>query len=53
MSSQLRDKFLLYQIQTKRDANAYGELYDKYVAGIFRFISFKVNSREEAQYLTS
>lgn len=53
MSSQLRDKYLLYQIQTKRDSNAYGELYDKYVAGIFRFISFKVGSREEAQDLTS
>ncbi len=53
MSSQLRDKYLLYQIQTKRDANAYAELYDRYVAGLFRFISFKVNSKEEAQDLTS
>ena len=53
MSSQLRDKYLVYQIQTKRDQKAYGELYDTYVAGIYRFISFKVNSKEEAQDLTS
>lgn len=53
MSSQLRDKYLIYLIQTKRDAQAYAELYDKYVSGIYRFISFKVNSKEEAQDLTS
>ncbi len=53
MSSKLRDKYLLYRIQTKRDAQAYGELYDTYVAGIYRFISFKVSSKEEAQDLTS
>lgn len=53
MSSQLRDKYLIYLIQTKRDANAYAELYDKYVSGIYRFISFKVNSADEAQDLTS
>ncbi|MCX6780792.1 MAG: RNA polymerase sigma factor [Candidatus Magasanikbacteria bacterium] len=53
MSSQLRDKYLIYRIQTKRDAEAYAELYDTYVAGIYRFISFKVSSKEEAQDLTS
>jgi RNA polymerase sigma-70 factor (ECF subfamily) len=53
MSSLLRDKILLYRIQTKRDAQAYAELYDTYVAGIYRFISFKVSSKEEAQDLTS
>src|SRR3989344_792414 len=53
MSSLLRDKYLIYRIQTKRDAQAYAELYDRYVSGIYRFISFKVNSKEEAQDLTS
>ncbi len=53
MSSVLRDKYLLYRIQSKRDAEAYAELYDRYVAAIYRFISFKVNSKEEAQDLTS
>lgn len=53
MSSLLRDKYLLYRIQTKRDAQAYAELYDTYVEGIYRFISFKVSSKEEAQDLTS
>lgn len=53
MSSQLRDKYLLYRIQTKRDPDAYAELYDKNVAGVYRFISFKVGSREEAEDITS
>lgn len=53
MSSLLRDKYLIYRIQTKRDAQAYAQLYDAYVGCIYRFISFKVNSVEEAQDLTS
>ncbi len=53
MSSQLHDKYLIYRIQTKRDAQAYAELYDKYVAGVFRFVSFKVASAEEAEDITS
>lgn len=53
MSSQLRDKLLLYRIQTKRDAEAYAELYDTYVAGVYRFVSFKVATRELAEDITS
>ncbi len=53
MSSKLQEKVLLYRIQTKRDATAYAELYDAHVAGVFRFISYKVNGREEAEDLTS
>lgn len=53
MSSKLREKYLLYRIQTKRDATAYGELYDGHVAGVFRFISFRVGSKEEAEDITS
>lgn len=53
MTSQLRDKYLLYRVQIKRDRSAYAELYDKNVAGVYRFISFKVGSREDAEDLTS
>lgn len=49
----MHDKYLIYLIQTKRDAEAYAELYDRYVTGVFRFVSFKVNSAEEAEDITS
>ncbi len=49
----LKEKILLYKIQTNRDAEAYGELYDLYIEKIYRFIFFKVNNKEEAEDLTS
>ncbi|TAL19765.1 RNA polymerase sigma factor [Patescibacteria group bacterium] len=49
----LREKLLLYRIRVKRDAGAFGRLYDAYVQRIYRFIFFKVPSAEEAQDLTS
>lgn len=49
----LKEKFLLYKIQAKQDADAFAELYDKYIGEIYRFIFFKVSHREEAQDLTS
>lgn len=53
MSNRLREKYLLYLIQIKRDQKAYAELYDLCVASIYRFIYFKVASKEEAEDLTS
>lgn len=35
------------------DKEAFGRLYDLYVKPIYRFVYFKVNSREEAEDLTS
>lgn len=49
----MHDKYLIYRVQTKRDAQAYAELYDTYVAGVFRFVAYKVGSREEAEDITS
>lgn len=53
MSNRLREKYLLYLVQTKRDQKAYAELYDLHVASIYRFIYFKVASKEETEDLTS
>jgi len=49
----IEEKLLLYKIITKRDADSYGILYDKYVERIYRFIYFKVQSREDAEDVTS
>lgn len=49
----IKEKFLLYKIQAKQDADAFAELYDRYIGEIYRFIFFKVSHREEAQDLTS
>lgn len=35
------------------DKEAFGQLYDLYVKPIYRFVYYKVNSREEAEDLTS
>jgi len=50
--SNLKEKILYSQIQRK-DRDAFVKAYDLYVKQIYRFIFFKVNSREEAEDLTS
>jgi len=50
---QLIDQFLLYRIRTKRDAEAFGRLYDRYAAAIYRFVFHKVSSPEKAEDITS
>ena len=49
----LQEKFLIYKVRQHKDADAYGKLYDYYVDRIFRFVYFKVGTREEAEDLTS
>lgn len=49
----IEEKLLLYKIITKRDADSYGILYDRYVERIYRFIYFKVQNREDAEDVTS
>jgi len=49
----IEEKLLLYKIITKRDADSYGILYDKYIERIYRFIYFKVQNREDAEDVTS
>lgn len=53
MHGRLKEKFLLFRIWAKKDAAAFGELYDAYVNRIYRFIYFKVPTADIAEDLTS
>lgn len=53
MSNFLTEKILLYRIFTKKDPEAYAELYDIYVQRIYRFVFFKVSNHENAEDITS
>lgn len=43
----------LVDLAKEGDAEAFGQLYDHYVTGIFRFIYYRVGSRQLAEDLTS
>ncbi len=43
----------LVELARGGDAEAFGQLYDHYVAGVFRFIYYRVGSRQLAEDLTS
>ena len=49
----LHERRLLRAIIVKKDAQAYGEMYDKYADKMYRFILFKVSDTESAQDITS
>ena len=49
----LVDQYLLYRIRAKRDADAFGKLYDRYVNSIYRFVYLKLPSKEVAEDVTS
>lgn len=51
-SSDHQDKVLLIQA-SQGDANSFGTLFDKYHAKIYRFIFFKISSKEIAEDLAS
>jgi RNA polymerase sigma-70 factor (ECF subfamily) len=51
--NKISEKLLLYRIQAKQDSEAFGQLYDTYVKQIYRFVYFKVSSREEAEDVTA
>lgn len=53
LKEKLTEKKLLFEIITRKDAESYAQLYDMYVEKIYRFIYFKVSSKEEAQDLTA
>lgn len=53
MLSSISENILLYKLKAHKDPNAFAALYDIYVKRIFRFIYFKVSSREEAEDITS
>lgn len=48
----LKEQLLLFRAKNG-DRNAFGQIYDYYVKPIYRFIYFKVPTREDAEDLTS
>ena len=53
MSTPIQERLWLYRIRSRRDSEAYGLIYDRYVAQLYRFILFKVGDEEDAKELTS
>lgn len=53
MQRKVEEKILVYKIRTKQDPEAFGKLYDLYVEKIYRFVYFKISSKEEAEDITS
>ncbi|MDX9893213.1 MAG: RNA polymerase sigma factor [Patescibacteria group bacterium] len=51
-SSKFQEKLLLLRLK-KKDPEAFSKIYDLYVTPIYRFIYFKVASRQDAEDLTS
>lgn len=51
-SSKFKEKILLIRLK-KKDPDAYAEIYDLYVTPIYRFIYFKVPTKQDAEDLTS
>ncbi len=49
----LKEKYLLYRICNRGDVKAFGEVYDLYIKRIFRFVYFKVPTKQEAEDITS
>jgi RNA polymerase sigma-70 factor (ECF subfamily) len=47
------DRFLIFRIRNQQDPQAFAQLYDRYVAAIYRFILLKVPAKEDAEDLTS
>ncbi|MFA6099417.1 MAG: RNA polymerase sigma factor [Patescibacteria group bacterium] len=51
--TQLVDRYLLYRIRAKRDAEAFAKIYDRHVESIFRFVVYKLPKKEDAQDVTA
>ncbi len=47
------EKKLVYRVRVHKDTEAFGELYDRYVSKIYRFIYLKVSHKEEAEDIAS
>ena len=48
-----KEKILLYKVRVKKDPDAFAQLYDFYVEPIYRFVYFKLSSKEDAEDITS
>jgi len=53
MPNSWKEKYLLFQVRTRKDPEAFAKLYDLYVDRIYRFLSFKLASEEDARDITS
>lgn len=53
MQLMLKEKILLYKVRTKKDPDAFAQLYDFYVEPIYRFVYFKLSNKEDAEDITS
>jgi RNA polymerase sigma-70 factor (ECF subfamily) len=51
--AKLLDTYLLYRIRVKGDADAFAQLYDRYVSSIYRFVFLKLPTKEMAEDVTS
>src|SRR5688572_5691269 len=51
--SLLIDQYQLYRVRTRRDADAFANLYDRYITSIYRFVYLKLPTREVAEDVTS
>lgn len=49
----VNEKKLLYRVRVEKDTEAFGELYDRYVGKIYRFVYLKVSHKEEAEDIVS
>ncbi len=52
-NNSLQEKYLLFRVKFQKDPDAYGELYDLYVERIYRFVFFKVRSKEDAEDISA
>lgn len=53
MSRRLKAQYLFLKLRATRDPEVFGKLYDIYVDKIYRFVYFKVSSKEEAEDITA
>ena len=53
MNLGIEEKLWLLKVRTKKDQEAFGSLYDAYIEKIYRFVYFKVGSKEEAEDIAS
>ena len=53
MLDKLKERYLLFKIRSEQDSAAYAAIYDRYIEQIYRFIYFKVATKEVAEDLAS
>lgn len=53
MLTSLKEQYLTYRLNTYKDPQAFGQLYDLYFKPIYQFIYFRIKGEEEAKDLTS